>query len=106
MRTIIVDSLPETVAPSKKDLPAMPFLQMATAESVQVGCSMKLCKNSSSHNFYSIACYYGPPPVKLYVPIYNPGQPCSQCRPGTECIEKLKICALKSFADRVNSQGK
>ncbi|KJH40099.1 hypothetical protein DICVIV_13977, partial [Dictyocaulus viviparus] len=34
-RTIIVDSLPQTVAPGRKDELAMPFLQSATAESVQ-----------------------------------------------------------------------
>ncbi|KJH40348.1 hypothetical protein DICVIV_13705 [Dictyocaulus viviparus] len=106
MRTIIVDSLPQNVAPSKKDLPAMPFLQMATATVDEVGCSMKLCKVPGSNDFYSIACYYGPPRVQLRVPIYHPGEPCTECRPGTKCIEKMKISALKSFADRVNSQRK
>ncbi|KJH42249.1 hypothetical protein DICVIV_11759, partial [Dictyocaulus viviparus] len=93
--TILTHPLLLGVAPHYSDESILPFLQMAQAETVQVGCSVQLCEPPNTTSYYSVACYYDIPHVEARVPLYTVGEPCNQCRQGFKCDDATKLCILK-----------
>ncbi|KAJ1367645.1 hypothetical protein KIN20_028597 [Parelaphostrongylus tenuis] len=76
--TSLSDAPLVNLTPTYNDSRKIPFLQMANAATTKFGCSFSIC-NGSSSPFVSFVCQYGEPHVKVGVPIYEEGPPCSDC---------------------------
>lgn len=70
------------------------YMQLLTAEVKGVGCALMKCPdlnmtNDTIHNGQLFVCFYTPRVNVLGQAPYLEGMPCSACRAGTKCINKL-----------------
>ncbi|KAJ1353871.1 hypothetical protein KIN20_010638 [Parelaphostrongylus tenuis] len=88
------------LTPHWDDRPQIPFLMMANANTKKLGCAFTVCNATDfseyefaqhlfphllkASHFVSFVCAYGPPNVKVGVPIYTEGPQCSACN--TNCV--------------------
>ncbi|KAJ1357837.1 hypothetical protein KIN20_016089 [Parelaphostrongylus tenuis] len=81
----------EDLKPTNKNAPMIPFLQTMVGNMTKLGCAFNLnCINSTNSSFVSFVCQYGEPHVKLGIPIYTNGTPCSEC--ADRCIDNTGLC--------------
>ncbi|CAL2042540.1 hypothetical protein CAEBREN_00080 [Caenorhabditis brenneri] len=68
--------------------------QMLWAETTLIGCGIKNCGKGGKKDMYTVAvvCRYRKPGNWINSNIYNKGEPCSKCPPGTKCEKETGLC--------------
>ncbi|VDM59057.1 unnamed protein product [Angiostrongylus costaricensis] len=80
------------LTPSENNAAKIPGLQLIIGNMTQVGCAFyQGCKYESGVEFTPFVCEYGPPPLKVGVPIYQNGTPCGACNgpKSSSCFQGL-----------------